>query len=81
MSKKKKRVLIVIAVIVILLAVLFLAFSYFLGVQIVASSTQLVTNEGTKDVHEALWVEYGLDYEEFSQSYTIEKMELISSLS
>lgn len=79
MSIKKKRVLIVIVVIVIVLAAIFLGFSYFLGGQIVAGSTQLVTNESTKNVHEDLWVEHGLKYDAFGQTYTIEKISLTSS--
>lgn len=79
MSKKKKRVFIVIGSIVIVLAILFPGFSYFLGKQITASSTQLVTNESTKDVHEELWPEYGFDYDAFSKTHNIEKLNLTSS--
>lgn len=80
MSKKKKRIVVVVVIIAFVLAVIFLGFSYFLGGQIVASSTQLVTNEETKNVHEQLWADYGFNYETFSQTYTIEKLNLTSSL-
>lgn len=79
MDKKKKKVLIVIVVIAIVLTVMFFGVSYFIGGQIVASSTQLVTNERTRTVHEDIWVDYGFNYDSFSQIYTIEKMNLTSS--
>lgn len=79
MSKRRKKITIIVSVIVFVFVLIFLGFSYFLGNQIVAASTQLVTNEKTKDVHKKLWPEYGFDYDTFRQAYTIEKMELISS--
>ena len=79
MRKKKKRVWIALASIAIVLAVLFLGFSYFLGKQIVAGSTQLVTNESTKNAHEDLWAAHGFHYDTFCQTYTIETMNLTSS--
>lgn len=79
MGKKKKKILIVIVAIAMVLAVIFLGFSYFLGGQIVAGSTQLVTNEATKNVHEDFWVQYGFNYDAFYQTYTIEKINLTSS--
>lgn len=79
MSKKIERVFVVIAAIVVVLSVMFLGFSYFLGEQIVANSTQLVTNEVTQNVHEDLWIDYGLNYDAFCQTYTIEKINLTSS--
>lgn len=80
MSKKKKKLLIAAVVMVVVFVTLFLGFSYFLGGQIVASSTQLVTNEETKNVHERLWIEYNFNYDAFSQNYSIEKLDLTSSL-
>lgn len=77
--RKKKKVLVIIFSIIVVLAVIFLGFSYYLGKQIVASSTQLVNNEGTKNVHEDLWAEYGFDFDTFCQAYTIEKINPISS--
>lgn len=79
MSKKKRVILIVIISIVLLMAITVVGFSYFLGTQIVASSTQLVTNETTKDVPENFWKDYGVDYDEFCQTYTVEKINLTSS--
>ncbi len=79
MGKKKRRVLTVIVIFVVLLAAILVGFSAYLGKQIVASSTQLVTNEATKNVHEDLWAAYGFNYAAFSQAYTIEKVDLTSS--
>lgn len=79
MSKKKKTLIVIISSIVLLLAIIALGISYFLGTQIVASSTQLVTNDSTKDVHKEYLKECGLDYEKFCQTYTIEKISLESS--
>lgn len=77
--RKKKKVLVIILSIIVVLAVIFLGLSYYLGKQIVASSTQLVNNEETKNVHEDLWAEYGFDFDAFSQAYTIEKINPTSS--
>ena len=79
MKKAKKIILIVVVTIIILLIAMFLGFSYFLGDQIVASSTQLVTNEETRNIHELIWQNYDFNYEEFSQTYNIENVSLTSS--
>lgn len=79
MSKVKKRIQIVLATLIILLFVIFLGFSYYLGDQIVANSTQLVTNEKTKNIHELVWKDYDFNYESFSQTYKIENINLTSS--
>lgn len=78
-SRTKKIILIVIVVIVMVFAAVFLGFSYFLGKQIVAGSTQLVTNEQTKNVHERIWTDYDFNYDAFCQTYTIENIKLTSS--
>lgn len=79
MSGMKKKFKIAIISITALSAVLFLGFTAFLGKQIVAGSTQLVTNEKTSDVHKEHFEKHDFDYDAFSQAYTIEKLELKSS--
>lgn len=79
LSNKKKIVLVVLSVIILVLAAMFLGFSYLLGTQIVAGSTQLVTNEATQNVHDGLWADYGFSSDTFRESYIIEKIELTSS--
>lgn len=79
MNIKLKRILVVIAIIVVLLAVLLVGFSYFLGTQVVAGSTQLVTNKGTANVPDNFWEQNGVDYEEFCKKYSVESISLTSS--
>jgi fermentation-respiration switch protein FrsA (DUF1100 family) len=79
MNKVKKRILIVVTSLIILLIGMFIGFSYFIGDQIVASSTQLVTNEKTRNIHDLVWKDYGFNYESFSQTYKIENINLTSS--
>ena len=68
---KKRKIL---CICIITLALLFMGFSYFLGKQVVAGSTQLVTNENTSNVPDKSWIE-----EDFSAKYEIEKISLTST--
>ncbi|HHY25005.1 MAG TPA: hypothetical protein GX527_12385 [Clostridiaceae bacterium] len=74
--KKAKIISIIVAVIMI---VLFTGASIFIGTQVFAGSTQLVTNEETKGVTEVFWEKYDLDYESFCTEYKIEELEITSS--
>ena len=67
---------------IILLAVLLLLLggSWFIGHQIVAASTQLVTNEQTMELYQGSWDLEGFDFQHFSQTYDIQPLELTSSL-
>ena len=51
----KKRVKIILTVIVVVFIVIFIAASSFIGLQVFAGSTQLVTNEETKEVPYNFW--------------------------
>ena len=77
--KSKKRIKIVLSVIALLMIFLFLGFSYFIGSQIVSASTQLVTNESTKDIPDSFWETYGVDYENFTNTYKIETLGINST--
>lgn len=74
----KKSMLILIIVAVIMIA-LFTGTSFFIGTQVFAGSTQLVTNEETKGITEGVLRKYDLDYENFCSDYKIEELEIISS--
>ncbi len=75
---KRSTKIILIAIVAIPL-ILFIGLSGFIGSQVFAGSTQLVTNEKTRGVPEELLETYGLDYESFRNTYRIETLELISS--
>ena len=75
MKKALKITLAVLAAIV----VLFGCFSLFIGTQVVAGSTQLVTNESTTGVPDSFWEKYSMDYDSFRAEYTIERLSLVSS--
>lgn len=77
--KKKKILLVILFGFLVVLAIIFLGFSYFIGKQVMAGSTQLINNEGTKNVHKIVWTEDGFDFDKFSNAYTIEKINLTSS--
>lgn len=74
----KKRKIFVLALVSVI-CILFLVFSAFLGVQVVAGSTQLVTNEGTSGVSDSFWEKYGLNYQEFCEQYQVERVEITST--
>jgi len=75
----KKKIIIILSVVLAVAVLLFAGMSCFIGLQVFSSSTQLVTNESTTDVPENFWEEYNLDYKEFCDKYTIEKVEITSS--
>ncbi len=75
----RRRGKIVLSVIISAIVICFMGISYFMGSQIVLGSTQLVTNEGTKGVSDGFWKRYGINYDEFIDTYSVEPMELISS--
>lgn len=67
------------SIIFVILIVLFIGMSYFIGSQVFMGSTQLVSNEETTGVSDSFWEEYGMDYNEFCQKYSIERIEITSS--
>jgi len=69
----------IIAITLAAVLILFGGFSLFIGAQVVAGSTQLVTNESTTGVSDSFWEKYGMDYDNFRAEYTIEKLSLVSS--
>lgn len=75
----KRKVKIILAVTASILMICFIGASYFMGTQIVLGSTQLVTNEETKGAPDEFWEAYHMDYDEFTDAYSIEPMELTSS--
>ncbi len=58
---------------------LFLGASGFIGLQVFAGSTQLVTSEETKGVPDAFLSQCGMDYESFCDTYKVEELEITSS--
>lgn len=76
MKSKKKKILLAA---VILLVLLFLGGSYYMGTLIVDGSTQLVTNEDTKDVPDSFWETYGVSFDSFCSTYDITPLSLTSS--
>ncbi len=77
MTKLAKVVLVVASVLSI---VIFIAVSGFIGIQVFSGSTQLVTNERTSGVDEALLATYGVDYQSFRGTYRVEELSIPSTL-
>ncbi len=77
--KKKKILRKILFITVILLLFLFLGGSYYMGTLVVDGSTQLVTNEDTKDISESFWEKYGISYETFQNTYEIKPLAIPSS--
>lgn len=50
-----------------------------MGTLVVDGSTQLVTNEDTKDISESFWEKYGISYETFQNIYEIKPLAIPSS--
>lgn len=75
----KKRVKIILIVIVVVFIVSFIGASSFIGLQVFAGSTQLVTNEKTKGVSDTFWRKYSMNYESFCNTYKMEELEITSS--
>lgn len=78
-EQMRKKLRMVFLLLIALCAAVFAGFSYFLGSQVVAGSTQLVTPESTSGVKEAFWKSYDFDLRQFTQTYHIEKVEITSS--
>lgn len=75
MKKRTK----VICIIFIIVFILFVGMSCFIGNQIFMASTQLATCEDTANVQDGFWDKYNIDYENFCNTYTIEKLEIDST--
>jgi fermentation-respiration switch protein FrsA (DUF1100 family) len=75
----KKKTLVILTFIVGIFMVLFIGASSFIGLQVFSASTQLVTNEETKEVSAAFWEKYDMNYESFSNRYNVDELEIISS--
>lgn len=74
-----KKALVFLTVVIVVVVGLVIGASGFIGLQVFSASTQLVTNEGTKGVSASNLEKYGLDYESFSSTYTVEELEIPSS--
>lgn len=77
--KQKKLLKKILFITVILLLVLFLAGSYYMGTLVVDGSTQLVSNEDTKDVSDSFWEKYGISLDTFQNTYEIKSLAIPSS--
>lgn len=77
--KRRNRILTIIAIIIVIFLLFILGGSYYIGKQIVAACTQLVTNESTKDVPDDFWNRYNMNLNEFKSTYVIEKISIPSS--
>lgn len=75
----KKRVKVILTAIIVGFIVLFIGISSFIGLQVFSESTQLVTNDETKEIPHNFWKKYGIDYESFSNTYNVEELEIKSS--
>lgn len=74
-----KKFLIITGSVIAAIALLFFSFSLFIGSQVVDGSTQLATNEETTGVSDSFFEKYGMDYNEFSSKYRIERVEITST--
>lgn len=77
---KRKRVKIFLSISLVVLLLVFLGMSWFIGEQVFANSTQVVTNEETQGVGEEFWNIYKMDYDTFKDTYKVESIEVESSL-
>lgn len=75
----KKRAKLILLFSFIILIVLFIGTSIFIGQQVFSASTQLVTNKETKGISETFSQEYGMNYEDFFNSYKVEELEISST--
>lgn len=75
MKKRTKAI----CIIFIIVFILFVGMSCFIGNQIFMASTQLATCEDTANVQDGFWDKYNIDYENFCNTYTIEKLEIDST--
>lgn len=74
--KKRTKIVWIVFVVVLLL---FLGMSYFIGTQVFMGSTQLVTCEDTSEVKDSFWKKYDMNYDEFCNTYQIEKIQIVST--
>ncbi len=74
--KKGTKILLIVFIVALLL---FGGMSYFIGMQVFMGSTQLVTCEDTSKVEDRFWEKYDMNYEEFCNTYKIDKIEIIST--
>lgn len=75
MKKSTKIILITL----IIISILFVGMSCFIGTQVFAASTQLVTCEDTANVEDGFWNKYNMEYESFCNTYTIEEIDITST--
>lgn len=75
----KRRIKIFLIVIASVLVVLFIGLSSFIGLQVFAGSTQLITNDETMGVADGVWKRYGIDKENFHNQYKVEEIAIPSS--
>ncbi|HEY8392870.1 MAG TPA: alpha/beta hydrolase [Capillibacterium sp.] len=75
----KKRLGLVLIIVLGVLVVFSVGMSVFIGFQVFAGSTQLVTSEKTKAVPADFWEKYGFDYEGFRRQYQVEEIAIPSS--
>lgn len=74
--KKFAKVLFILIIVVLVIVI---GFSTFIGFQVFAGSTQLVTNEDTRGVAEGFWKKYDMDYEAFISTYKVDQLAIKSS--
>ena len=75
----KKGIKTIRTVVIGILIVLFIGTSSFIGLQVFAGSTQLITNDDTIGVSDVFWDQYGINYESFCNKYKVEEIEINSS--
>lgn len=75
----KKAVKVILIIIVVVLIVSFTVMSGFIGLQVFEGSSQLITNEKTKGLANAVWKEYVFDFESYRNSYKVEELKIGSS--
>ena len=75
----KRRAKIILIAVASVLAVLFIGLSSFIGLQVFAGSTQLITNDDTVGVADGFWERYGVDEESFRNQYKVEEIAIPSS--
>lgn len=74
----KIRIRILLTAVGVVSVILFIGFSTFIGLQVFAGSTQLITNDETKH-SDGFWENCGIDYESFHSLYMVEKIAIPSS--
>lgn len=80
MSKKKKIALIIVTSVILLFVLAFIGGSYYIGTQVFAGSSQLVTCEQTGTIKDSFWEKMNMDPDKFRKDYKIEKIGVTSSL-